>query len=104
MNRTFSSYWKTNIWETTSGNFGTELLDFHTRILGPERILYSVGYPFVMMQQGAEWVDSLEWGREEKLGFVRGNAIDLLRLDDCAEKARTMRETPWLKQNFLSLE
>jgi 2,3-dihydroxybenzoate decarboxylase len=82
MNKTFSSYWKTNIWETTSGNFATELLDFHARILGPKRILCSVDYPFVMMQQGAEWVDSLECGEREKLRFVRGNAIELLRLDD----------------------
>ncbi|TVY20142.1 2,3-dihydroxybenzoate decarboxylase [Lachnellula arida] len=81
MKKPFSSYWKTNIWETTSGNFATDLLHFHTSILGPERILYSVDYPFVTMQQGAEWVDSLRWSEGEKLGFVRGNAIRLLGLD-----------------------
>ncbi|KAL6405901.1 amidohydrolase family protein [Ilyonectria robusta] len=61
MRRPFSSYWRTNIWETTTGNFWTELLSFHRNILGEDRILYSVDYPFVMMQQGAEW-DGNDYG------------------------------------------
>jgi len=87
MNKTFSSYWKTNIWETTSGNFATDLLEFHRSILGLERILYSVDYPFVMMQQGTEWVTSLSWSESEKLRFIRGNAIELLGLNKCGEAA-----------------
>jgi hypothetical protein len=81
MKRPFSSYWRTNIWETTSGNFWTELLDFHRSVLGEDRILYSVDYPFVMMQQGAEWVESLHQNRSTKLDFIRNHAIKILKLD-----------------------
>lgn len=42
-----SSYWQTNIWETTSGNFATDLLQFHANTIGLDRIMYSVDYPFV---------------------------------------------------------
>ncbi|KAH8878589.1 amidohydrolase 2, partial [Thozetella sp. PMI_491] len=69
MKRNFSDYWRTNIYETTTGNFWTELLHFHTSILGADRILYSVDYPFVMMQQGAAWVASLPLTEQHKLDF-----------------------------------
>jgi 2,3-dihydroxybenzoate decarboxylase len=82
MNRTFSSYWKTNLYETTSGNFATDLMNFHASQMGADRILYSVDYPFVMMQQGKEWVDSLVMSEWEKLMFIRGNAIKLLGLGE----------------------
>ena len=81
MNKTFSSYWKTNIYETTSGNFATELTAFHTSIMGPSQVLYSVDYPYVEMQQGAQWVETLPLPEFEKLRFIRGNAIELLGLD-----------------------
>jgi 2,3-dihydroxybenzoate decarboxylase len=82
MNKTFSSYWKTNIYETTSGNFATDLLNFHTSQIGADHILYSVDYPFVMMAQGQEWVETLEMNPLEKDKFIRGNAIQLLGLDE----------------------
>jgi 2,3-dihydroxybenzoate decarboxylase len=81
MDKTFSSYWKTNIYETTSGNFATDLLNFHTSQIGADHILYSVDYPFVMMDQGQEWVETLEMPPLEKWNFIRGNAIELLGLD-----------------------
>jgi 2,3-dihydroxybenzoate decarboxylase len=81
MNKTFSSYWKTNIYETTSGNFATDLLNFHTSQIGADHILYSVDYPFVMMEQGQEWVETLRMSPFEKWNFIRGNAIKLFGLD-----------------------
>jgi len=81
MNKTFSSYWKTNIYETTSGNFGTDLLNFHTSQIGASQILYSVDYPFVMMEQGQQWVETFQMSPLEKWNFIKGNAIKLLGLD-----------------------
>ena len=80
-NTAFSSYWKTNIYETTSGNFGTDLLRYHTTQVGADRILYSVDYPFVMMEQGHQWVESWHLRPTEKWNFVKGNANKLLKLD-----------------------
>ncbi|KAH6953816.1 hypothetical protein BKA56DRAFT_504376 [Ilyonectria sp. MPI-CAGE-AT-0026] len=81
MKRPFSSYWRTNIWETTTGNFWADLLEFHRSVLGEDRVLYSVDYPFIMMQQGAEWVMTLKQSKSSKRDFIRNHAIKLLKLD-----------------------
>lgn len=81
MKRPFSSYWRTNIWETTTGNFWTDLLEFHRSVLGEDRVLYSVDYPFIMMQQGAEWVMTLKQSKSSKQDIIRNHAIKLLKLD-----------------------
>ncbi|KAH7130921.1 amidohydrolase 2 [Dactylonectria macrodidyma] len=81
MKRPFSSYWRTNIWETTTGNFWTDLLEFHRSVLGEDRVLYSVDYPFIMMQQGAEWVKTLKQSKSSEQDFIRNHAIKLLKLD-----------------------
>lgn len=82
MKKIFSSYWRTNIYETTTGNFWTDLLNFHRNILGADRILYSVDYLFVMPQQGAKWIKTLPYSKASKLDLIRRNAIKLLKLDD----------------------
>jgi 2,3-dihydroxybenzoate decarboxylase len=42
-----SSYWQTNIFETSSGNFQTPLLKFHMDTIGLDRMMFSIDYPFV---------------------------------------------------------
>lgn len=80
MKQPLSYYWRHNIYETCSGNFWTELLDFHRNLLGPDRILYSVDYPFVMLGQGADWLETLPYSKKDIRGFTRNNAIRLLNL------------------------
>ncbi|KAF2191625.1 amidohydrolase 2 [Zopfia rhizophila CBS 207.26] len=81
MRQRLSYYWRKNIYETSTGNFWTELLNFHRKLLGDDRILYSVDYPFVMMQQGAARIKTLPYSEKNKLDFIRGHAIKLLKLD-----------------------
>jgi len=47
MKKNVTDYFHTNIYETTSGNFATELLKFHINQIGLDRIMYSIDYPFV---------------------------------------------------------
>ncbi|KAF9007027.1 amidohydrolase 2 [Cyathus striatus] len=84
MLRNASSYWQTNLFETTSGNFATPLLKFHVDQIGIDRILFSVDYPYVSIAEGATWVDSLVDVLDEKdlHSLRRGLAIKLLRLDE----------------------
>ncbi|KAF8585050.1 amidohydrolase 2 [Ramaria rubella] len=82
MLRNASSYWKTNLFETTSGNFATSLLNFHIDQIGLDRILYSVDYPYVQMTEGAAWVNSLRLSAKDLISLKRGLAIELLRLND----------------------
>jgi 2,3-dihydroxybenzoate decarboxylase len=44
MLRNLSSYWQTNLLETVSGNFATELFNFHVNQIGLDRIMYSVSF------------------------------------------------------------
>ncbi|KAJ6499080.1 amidohydrolase 2 [Mycena sanguinolenta] len=83
MLRNVSSYWKTNLLETTSGNFATELFNFHANQIGLNRILYSVDYPFIAIEQGAVWLDGQKetMNPEDFLALKRGMAIDVLHLN-----------------------
>ncbi|KAG5338275.1 2,3-dihydroxybenzoate decarboxylase [Termitomyces sp. T112] len=84
MQRNVTSYWHTNIFETTSGNFATPLLEFHKGQIGIDRILFSVDYPFVLIPEGAAWVESLNDVLDEKdlHSLRRGLAMELLHLED----------------------
>ncbi|KAJ3972532.1 amidohydrolase 2 [Lentinula raphanica] len=79
-----TTYFHTNLFETTSGNFATNLLQFHIKEIGLERILFSIDYPFVDMPLGTTWVDGLNdvLTPEALLSLKRGAAIKLLKLND----------------------
>jgi len=81
MQQTVTYYWKKNIWETTSGNFATVLLAEHAETIGIDRILYSVDYPYVPMEQGAAWFNNLTLSQETRENLARNNAISLLGLN-----------------------
>jgi hypothetical protein len=49
MKKNITTYFHTNIYETTSGNFATELLKFHINQIGLDRIMYSIDYPWVSL-------------------------------------------------------
>ncbi|KAJ3998413.1 amidohydrolase 2 [Lentinula boryana] len=79
-----STYFHTNLYETTSGNFATTLLQFHIKEIGLERIMFSIDYPFVDIPSGTTWVDGLDdvLTPEKLLSLKRGAAIKLLKLND----------------------
>ncbi|KAF5332928.1 hypothetical protein D9758_015954 [Tetrapyrgos nigripes] len=84
MQRNITDYWQTNLFETTSGNFATNLLLFHREEIGLDRILYSIDYPYVTIQEATNWVNSLTnvLNPEELTRLRRGLAIELLKLND----------------------
>jgi 2,3-dihydroxybenzoate decarboxylase len=86
MLRNVSNYWRTNLFETTSGNFATNLFKFHIGEIGLDRILHSVDYPLISIPEGEEWLATLVPGgvlnKEELLALRRGRAIELLKLND----------------------
>ncbi|TFK69210.1 amidohydrolase 2 [Pluteus cervinus] len=83
MLRNASDYWRTNLWETTSGNFATPLLQFHINQIGIDRILFSIDYPYVPIPEGAAWLDTLTsvLNEQDFLSVKRNLAIQLLKLD-----------------------
>jgi 2,3-dihydroxybenzoate decarboxylase len=86
MKRNVTSYLRTNIYETSSGNFATDLLEYHITKVGLDRLLYSIDYPFVTIEEGSRWVESLSvdgtLNHRDFLAFKRETAIQLLRLEE----------------------
>ncbi|KAF5318317.1 hypothetical protein D9758_018679 [Tetrapyrgos nigripes] len=90
MNQTVRSYWHTNLYSTTSGDFDTSLLLFHKGQIGIDRIMFSVDYPFDSIEDASTWVNSLggtkggkgnALTREELLALKRETAIKLFKLN-----------------------
>ncbi|KAJ7925009.1 hypothetical protein B0H13DRAFT_1977189, partial [Mycena leptocephala] len=83
MLRNLSSYWRTNLFETVSGNFATELFNFHVNQIGLDRIMYSVDYPYVGMDQGATWLMGLSetMSSEDLAALKRDLAVEVLHLN-----------------------
>ncbi|KDR73917.1 hypothetical protein GALMADRAFT_157754 [Galerina marginata CBS 339.88] len=84
MKKNLTSYFKTNIFETTSGNFATNLLKFHIGEIGLDRIMYSIDYPFVAIEDGTVWINSLDntLKKQDLISLKRGLAIEVLHLND----------------------
>jgi len=73
-------YLRENFYITTSGNFRTPTLTEVMQEVGPDRILYSVDYPFEDMGIGAAWFDSASISEADRLKIGRKNAEQLFRI------------------------
>ncbi|KFY95896.1 hypothetical protein V500_02626 [Pseudogymnoascus sp. VKM F-4518 (FW-2643)] len=87
--KTIYDYFKTNIWVTTSGHFSTPTLKYVADYLGPERILFSVDYPYETIGNGCGWWDKDAENIKKALGGTeayakvgRENAKRLLKLGE----------------------
>jgi gamma-resorcylate decarboxylase len=75
-----SHYFRSNFWITTSGHYHTRPLVEAIDVIGADRVLFSVDYPYEEMGSGARWFDELVIPRELKVKVGRGNANSLLNL------------------------
>lgn len=73
-------YLRENFYITTSGNFRTQTLTEVMLEVGPDRILYSVDYPFEDMGIAAQWFDRAAISDADRLKIARTNAQRLFRL------------------------
>ena len=70
-----------NFYMTTSGNFCTQTLLNTILVVGADRVLFSVDYPFEKMSQAVEWFDSLDSiSVRDWIKIARTNADRLLNL------------------------
>ena len=76
-----SHYFKNNIWITTSGQGWEPSIKFCMDVLGPERVLYAMDYPY---QQSADEVaayDAFDMSPEHKKMLMQTNAEHVFRLN-----------------------
>jgi len=75
-----SEYFARNIWVTTSGLFSIPPVMCTVQVLGVDRVLFSVDYPFGPNAAGRALLDTLPLSREDVAKIAAGNAERVLRL------------------------
>jgi predicted TIM-barrel fold metal-dependent hydrolase len=73
-------YFSANFHITTSGNFHTQALIDAMLVLGADRIMFSVDWPFENVDHAANWFDACPISENDRLKIGRTNAMRLFRL------------------------
>ena len=75
-----SEYLRRNVFITTSGVFFTPALDHAIKVMGADRIMYSVDYPYEDYAEASEWFNTLDYDRDTLNAIAYDNAKQLLKL------------------------
>lgn len=73
-------YFHDNFWITTSAFFRDELLRLVLSIMGEDRVMFAVDYPFVSNKEGADWLRAVDLPRTVKEKIAHQNAERLLKI------------------------
>jgi predicted TIM-barrel fold metal-dependent hydrolase len=79
--RLLGDYFHQNFYITTSGNFCTPSFQCALTMVGIDRMLFSVDYPFEVTSDATTWFDGIEMAESDKLKIGRTNAIKLFNLN-----------------------
>jgi len=74
------TYFRRNIWITTSGFGDDAVFDLARRVFGDDRIMFSVDYPFSDTAAMREWFDAAQMTHATRQRIARANAASLLKL------------------------
>jgi predicted TIM-barrel fold metal-dependent hydrolase len=80
LNRSLTSYLTDNFYITTAGHFYTPSFLATVAVMGNDRVLYSVDYPFEEMEEGSEWFDNAEIDESLRQKVGRDNSVRLFSL------------------------
>ncbi len=69
-----SEYFRDNFVITTSAMFWDPILELSLKVLGPERILFGVDYPFAPNDVGTRWLDAAPVSHEQRKLIYEENA------------------------------
>ena len=69
-----------NFYVTTSGNFNDQALICALLTMSADRILFSVDYPYEMMEPAARWIEGAPISENDRRKIAHGNARSLFRL------------------------
>jgi gamma-resorcylate decarboxylase len=73
-------YFRRHFHLTTSGNFDTPALVNAMTVVGVDRVMFSVDWPFEDVAEGAEWFDTAPISESDRVKIGRDNAIKLFKL------------------------
>jgi 5-carboxyvanillate decarboxylase len=69
-----SEYFRDNFMITTSAMFWDPILKLSHEVLGPDRIMFGVDYPFASNEVGTQWLDAAPISDEDKRKIYSDNA------------------------------
>jgi 2,3-dihydroxybenzoate decarboxylase len=75
-----SEYLRENVWVTTSGMQWAPAIRFAQQVLGIERVLYAMDYPYQFVPEEVKVTDELPISEEERVLLYQRNAERLFRL------------------------
>jgi 5-carboxyvanillate decarboxylase len=75
-----SEYVLNNVWVTTSGMNYEEQLKLTLKVMGPERVLYAVDYPFEDQADAVRLLEAMSLTHAQKQRLCEENAVQLFRL------------------------
>jgi predicted TIM-barrel fold metal-dependent hydrolase len=75
-----SHYFRTNVWITTSGVPWAPAIKFCQEVLGPDRVLYAMDYPYQVSADEVAAYDALDISPEHKKMLMQTNAEMVFRL------------------------
>lgn len=73
-----SEYLRRNLWITTSGVCDDVALRCSLDNIGPDKVMFSIDYPFEHSVQAGQWMDTAKVREAERFAVARGNAMKLL--------------------------
>ena len=80
LQRKVSEYLKENVWVTTSGMQWAPAILFCQQVLGFDRVLYAMDYPYQFVPEEVKVTDDLAIGEGERRMLYETNATRLFRL------------------------
>jgi predicted TIM-barrel fold metal-dependent hydrolase len=75
-----SHYFRTNIWITTSGVAWEPGIKFCMEVLGPDRVLYAMDYPYQQSSDEVAVYDRMGLSAEHKKMLMQTNAETVFRI------------------------
>lgn len=80
LSRTISQTYRDQVWVTPSGMLDLPHFQFVRDVVGAQRILFSLDYPYLTMTAARSWLESLPISRAEREAIAWRNAASLLGL------------------------
>ena len=80
LSRSITETFKQHVYVTPSGMMSLPQFEFIVKVIGVDRILYSVDYPYLTLAGARRFLESLSVSEEDKEKIAHGNAELLFRL------------------------
>lgn len=80
LSRTISQTYREHVYLTPSGMLSLPHLEFAKSVVGIDRILFSVDYPYLSLNGARNWLENLPVSQEEKEKIAYKNAKKLFKL------------------------